>query len=191
MGRLSDPPLQRGAAGARRTDSTARQRAPRRRRGCPRPCHGCDCQCRVRCARRTGSRSADHARQPDRSDGLGLMTTLDILSGGAAQGLVASLAPTFTELTGYEIAGEFGAVGAMADKLREGARAYIVILTAAIVGKLAEENWVVPASISNIGLVETAIAVRAGDRLITASDAAGLRAAFLGGDAIFVPHTKA
>jgi molybdate transport system substrate-binding protein len=119
------------------------------------------------------------------------MTTLDILSGGAAQGLVASLAPTFTELTGYEIAGEFGAVGAMADKLREGARADIVILTAAIVGKLAEENWVVPASISNIGLVETAIAVRAGDRLITASDAATLRAAFLEADAIFVPDTKA
>jgi molybdate transport system substrate-binding protein len=119
------------------------------------------------------------------------MTALNILSGGAAQGLVASLAPTFRELTGYDIAGEFGAVGAMADQLREGTRADIVILTAAIVGKLAEENRVVPASISNIGLVETAIAVRAGDRLVTASDAATLRAAFLEADAIFVPDTKA
>jgi molybdate transport system substrate-binding protein len=119
------------------------------------------------------------------------MTAIDILSGGAAQGLVASLASTFRKLTGYDIDGEFGAVGAMADKLRDGARADVVILTAAIVGKLAEENRIVAASISNIGLVETAIAVRAGDRLIRASDAAALRAAFLGADAIFVPDTKA
>src|SRR3981081_2514165 len=115
------------------------------------------------------------------------MTTLNVLSGGAAHGLVASLAPTFKDRTGFDIAGEFGAVGAMADKLRNGTVADIVILTAAIVQKLAEENRVVPASISNVGLVETAIAVRAGDRLVAASDAATLRAAFLDADAIFVP----
>ena len=119
------------------------------------------------------------------------MTALNILSGGAAQGLVASLAPTFKELTGLDIAGEFGAVGAMADKLRSGTSADIVILTGAIVGKLAEEDRVVPASASNIGLVETAIAIRAGDPLVAADDAATLRAAFLGADAIFVPDTKA
>jgi molybdate transport system substrate-binding protein len=119
------------------------------------------------------------------------MTTLNVLSGGAAHGLVASLAPRFKELTGFDIAGEFGAVGAMADKLRHGMVTDIVILTAAIVEKLAEENRVLPASISNIGLVETAIAVRAGDRLVAASDAATLRAAFLDADAIFVPDTKA
>ena len=39
------------------------------------------------------SQPADHARQPDRGDGIDLMTALNILSGGAAQGLVASLAP--------------------------------------------------------------------------------------------------
>jgi molybdate transport system substrate-binding protein len=119
------------------------------------------------------------------------MTMLNILSGGAAQGLVASLAPTFKSLTGFDITGEFGAVGAMADRLRNGTLADIVILTAAIVAKLAEENRVVPASISNIGLVETAIAVRAGDPLVTANDGATLRAAFLGADAIFIPDTKA
>ena len=50
------------------------------------------------------------------------MSSLNILSGGAAQGLVGSLAPTFKALTGFDIAGEFGAVGAMADKLRNGVR---------------------------------------------------------------------
>ena len=42
------------------------------------------------------------------------MQALKILSGGAAQGLVAALLPEFEAQTGYTIEGEFGAVGAMA-----------------------------------------------------------------------------
>src|SRR6202022_2663940 len=61
---------------------------------------------------------------------------------------------------------------------------------AAIVAKLAEESRVAPASISDIGLVETAIAVRAGDSLVKVHDAAALRDALLAADAIFVPDTK-
>jgi molybdate transport system substrate-binding protein len=119
------------------------------------------------------------------------MTTLNILSGGAAQGLVASLAPDFKALTGFVIAGEFGAVGAMADKLRQAIPTDIVILTAAIVAKLADERLLVSSSISDVGLVETALAVRAGDPKVTVSDATSLRAALLASDAIFVPDTKA
>jgi molybdate transport system substrate-binding protein len=119
------------------------------------------------------------------------MTALKILSGGAAQGLVASLAQEFKALTGLDIEGEFGAVGAMAEKLRSGTRADIVVLTAAIVADLAKANLVIDASISDIGLVETAVAVRAADPKVTASDAAALRAALLAADAIFVPDTKA
>ena len=119
------------------------------------------------------------------------MTSLNILSGGAAQGLVASLAPKLKEMTGFDISGEFGAVGAMADKLRRGTPTDIVILTAAIVAKLAEENLLVPTSIADVGLVETALAVRANDPLVAAGDAASLRAALLAADAIFVPDTKA
>jgi molybdate transport system substrate-binding protein len=118
------------------------------------------------------------------------MTTLNVLSGGAAQGLVASLAPAFRTQTGFDVGGEFGAVGTMADKLRNGTPTDIVILTAAIVAKLAEEELVVPASIRDIGLVETALAVRAGDPQISASYAASLREAFLASDAIFVPDIK-
>ena len=118
------------------------------------------------------------------------MTSLNILSGGAAQGLVASLAPALKEMTGFEISGDFGAVGAMADKLRQGTPTDIVILTAAIVAKLAEENLVVPASIADVGLVETALAVRAGDPRLNVRDGASLRAALLAADAIFVPDTK-
>ena len=99
------------------------------------------------------------------------MSRLNILSGGAAQGLVACLAPAFKAQTGFEIAGEFGAVGAMAEKLRNGTPADVVILTAAIVAKLAEERLVVSTSISNIGLVETALAVRAADPQVIVRDA--------------------
>jgi molybdate transport system substrate-binding protein len=119
------------------------------------------------------------------------MTALNILSGGAAQGLVASLAPTFKEFTGLGIEGEFGAVGVMADKLRKGMPADMVILTAKIIADLAKENLVVGDSISDIGLVETALAVRAGDPPVSVKDAASLRAALLAADAIFVPDTKA
>jgi molybdate transport system substrate-binding protein len=119
------------------------------------------------------------------------MSSLKILSGGAAQGLVASVAPKFKAMTGLDIEGEFGAVGAMAAKLRDGVPADIVVLTAAMVAGLARENLVVSASVADIGLVETAVAIRAGDPSVSVGDAAALRKAFLAADAIFVPDTKA
>jgi molybdate transport system substrate-binding protein len=119
------------------------------------------------------------------------MTSLKILSGGAAQGLVARVAPKFKAMTGLDIEGEFGAVGAMADKLRAGASADIVVLTAAMVTTLAQEDLVVAASVADIGLVETAIAIRAGDPPVSVRNTVELRKAFLAADAIFVPDTGA
>src|SRR5258705_236901 len=118
------------------------------------------------------------------------MTALNILSGGAAQGLVGSLAPAFKAQTGVDIAGEFGAVGLMADKLRGGTPPDIVILTAALMARLAEENLVVPLSLSDVGLVETALAVRIDDPKVVVTDAATLRDALRASDAIFVPDTR-
>jgi len=117
------------------------------------------------------------------------MSALNILSGGAAQGLVKSLAPAFKAKTGLDIEGEFGAVGVMAGKLREGTPTDIVVLTAALIADLVRENLVTSDSISDVGVVETAMAVGAGDPLVSAGDAASLRAAFLDADAIFVPDT--
>jgi molybdate transport system substrate-binding protein len=118
------------------------------------------------------------------------VTSLSILSGGAAQGLVGGLAAKFRESTGLEISGEFGAVGAMADKLRIGARADILILTSALIATLTREGLVADGSITDVGRVETALAVRDADPLISAPDAPSLRAVFLAADAIFVPDTK-
>jgi len=119
------------------------------------------------------------------------MTVLNILSGGAAQGLVKSLAATFKAKTGFDITGEFGAVGAMADKLRKGIATDIIILTSALVAKLADDKLLAPSSIKDLGLVETALAVRARDSKVAASSADELRKALLTSDEIYVPDTTA
>lgn len=119
------------------------------------------------------------------------MTRLNILSGGAAQGLVEGLAPAFKSKTGLDIEGEFGAVGVMADKLRAGRPTDIVILTEALVRTLARDRFVAPSSAKDIGAVETALAVRADRPGVSAPDQASLREALLAADAIYVPDIKA
>src|SRR5439155_20867801 len=115
------------------------------------------------------------------------MSTINILSGGAAHGLVGSLASPFKAQTGFEIAGEFGAVGVMADKLRKGTPADILILTAALLAKLAEEKLVVATSIADVGLGETALAVRTGDPQPRVRDPAAWREGLRAPDAILLP----
>lgn len=119
------------------------------------------------------------------------MTVLRILSGGAGQGLIGGLAPRFRQLTGLDIDGEFGAVGTMMGKLEAGDPADLVVLTEAVIADLIRKGLVIQETVSDIGLVETAIAVRAGDRPVAISDAASLREALLAADAIFVPDTRA
>ena len=119
------------------------------------------------------------------------MDTVNILSGGAAQGLVRGLAEAFRTQTGFAIDGEFSAVGAMADKLRAGAPADLVILTQALVAKLAEEKLVVPSAIADVGRVETALAVRNRDPRVTVRTEADLREVLRAADAIFVPDITA
>lgn len=118
------------------------------------------------------------------------MSGLNILSGGAAQGLVKCLSPAFKTKTGLDIEGEFGAVGAMADKLRAGRPTDIIILTEVLVGTLAQEKLVVTASVQNVGVVETALAVRSSDARISVPDQASLRKALLAADAVYVPDIK-
>jgi molybdate transport system substrate-binding protein len=119
------------------------------------------------------------------------VNSLTILSGGAAQGLVTRLAPALKSTTGFNLTGEFGAVGGMADKLRHGEPADIVILTTALITQLAAERLVDPASITDIGLVETSLAVRSRDPKLSVRNADDLRRALLAADAIYVPDLRA
>ena len=61
------------------------------------------------------------------------MTTLDFVSAGAAQGLVAKVARD----AGIEVAGSFGAVGAMLEKFLAGEACDVVILTQAQIATLS------------------------------------------------------
>ena len=115
---------------------------------------------------------------------------LHILSGGSAQGLVSALAPLFERKTGYKIAGTFGAVGAMRDKLLAGEPADLLILTRALMEELTAHTHVVAGSAVDIGTVHTAVAVRDGDPVPAVSGAANLRAALLGADEIYFPDPK-
>ena len=65
---------------------------------------------------------------------------LRILSGGAAQGIVTALAEKLKTETGYDIDGTFSAVGAIKEKLLGGAPCDLIILSAKLIGELAERR---------------------------------------------------
>jgi molybdate transport system substrate-binding protein len=112
---------------------------------------------------------------------------LNVLSGGAAQGLVGELASAFHAATGLEIAGTFGAVGAMKDKLVAGEAADLMILSKGMIAELERERFIASGSAIDIGVVLTGIAVRAGDPVPAIGDAGLLRNALMGADAIYLP----
>jgi molybdate transport system substrate-binding protein len=115
---------------------------------------------------------------------------LEILSGGAAQGLVAAVGPQFKAETGIDIGGSFGAVGAMRDKLLAGSAADVLILTSALIAELTASSHAVAGSSAEIGVVRTAIAVRSSDASPAVGDAESLRAALLAADAVYFPDPK-
>ena len=115
---------------------------------------------------------------------------LAILSGGAAQGLVSALAGRFKVETGCEIAGTFGAVGAMRDRLLAGEPTDLLILTQALIAELTRTGHVLPGSAVDIGVVRTGVAVRTGDPMPPIGDAAALRSAQLAADVIYLPDPK-
>jgi molybdate transport system substrate-binding protein len=108
---------------------------------------------------------------------------VNFISAGAAQGLVASLAKD----AGVEVAGGFGAVGAMHEKFVAGEACDIVILTHAQIADLSAQGRVDPLSSADLGSVPTAIAVRASDPAPDVSGGPPLRAALLAADAIYFP----
>ncbi|QQS10730.1 MAG: substrate-binding domain-containing protein [Rhodospirillales bacterium] len=118
------------------------------------------------------------------------MTTLRLLSGGAAQGLVEATRAAFAAATGATIDGTFGAVGAMRARLIDGDAADVVILSRALIDGLVGDGHVLGGSARDIGAVATAIAVRSGDPAPAVGDAASLRAALLAADAIHFPDPE-
>jgi molybdate transport system substrate-binding protein len=115
------------------------------------------------------------------------MTTLRVLSGGAAQAVVEKIAEEFRRETGHDIRGEFSAVGAMRDKVVAGEAVDVVILTAALIDELAAAGHVVAGSRRDLGKVGTGVAVRAGTPLPDVSSPEALRGNLLAASKIACP----
>jgi molybdate transport system substrate-binding protein len=118
------------------------------------------------------------------------MQKLHVLSAGAAQSLIEKLQQEFAASDGIEIRASFHPVGATMDKLLAGEPCDVVVLTAALLGELAQGGDVRPESIAPLGRVRTAIAVREGDAAPDVSTAAALRQLFLAADAIHLPDVE-
>jgi molybdate transport system substrate-binding protein len=97
-----------------------------------------------------------------------------LLSGGAAQGLVRGVEQQLAE-RGIRVSGNFGAVGAMRDRLLAGDPCDLVILTQALVAELEQQGHVRPGTARPLGRVRTGIAVKAGVPLPVVGDAASLK----------------
>ena len=80
---------------------------------------------------------------------------MNILSAGAAKGLLHTIAAG----EGLELQGEFGAVGAIRERLKAGTPCDLIILTAAMIAELAASGEVDAASAVALGRVHTGVAL--------------------------------
>lgn len=115
---------------------------------------------------------------------------LRVFGGGAAQGLVGALTQRFETAHDCHIVGTFSAVGAIRDRIVAGENADVVILSRALVTELGRSGHVIAASAADVGTVLTGLAVRADHPAPVIEDGAGLRAALMAADAIYMPDPK-
>lgn len=115
------------------------------------------------------------------------MTSIDLLSGGAAQGLVGQLQARFLAQGGGAVQGRFGAVGQMREQLLAGAPCDVLILTQALIDQLTTQGHVQPGSARALGAVKTGVAVKAGEPAPDTSSPAALKAALLAAGGVYFP----
>ena len=115
---------------------------------------------------------------------------LRLLSAGAAQGLVATLAPKFLADTAVALRPTFDAVGAIQEKLLAGEPCDLLITTDAMLDKLATGAYPVARTRFALGRVRTGIGVRAGDPLPDIQDRAALTRSLRAATDIFLPDPE-
>jgi len=108
---------------------------------------------------------------------------LHVLSAGAAKAVVAAVARD----AGIELAGAFGAMGAMQDRLLAGEPCDVIVLTRSMIDALCASGRVDAATIGDLGRVHTGVAVKRGAPLPNIARSSGLSTALLGAEEIFVP----
>jgi len=115
---------------------------------------------------------------------------LYVLSGGAAFGLVDGIRADFEAKHGCRIEGTFGAVGLMRDKLLAGDPCDAVILSRKLVDGLAADGKVRAATVRDLGVVSTGVAVKAGRPPVDVATEQGLRDALLAAGSVYVPDMQ-
>jgi molybdate transport system substrate-binding protein len=115
------------------------------------------------------------------------MSTLRILSAGAAQAVTERVIEAFKREKRCDVAADFGAVGAMKARMVGGESVDVIVLTQAMIDELAGTGLVERATRVDLGTVSTGVAVRAGVRVPDIADAGRLRATILGSDAVVCP----
>jgi molybdate transport system substrate-binding protein len=115
------------------------------------------------------------------------MTSLHILSGGAAQGLVSQLQESFQVQNGCTLVGHFGAVGIMRERFLAGEPCDVLILTKAQIEQLMQSGQVQSGSARSLGKVKTGVAVRAGEPWPAVGTPEELKAALLAAAGIYFP----
>ncbi|TFZ06526.1 ABC transporter substrate-binding protein [Ramlibacter henchirensis] len=114
---------------------------------------------------------------------------VNLLSGGAAQGLVDGLQQALAE-RGIRVAGNFGAVGAMRDRLLAGDPCDLVILTQALIAELEQQGHVRPGTARPLGRVRTGIAVKAGAPMPKVADAEALKQLLQNAGGVYFPDPQ-
>lgn len=115
------------------------------------------------------------------------MKNINLLSGGAAQGLVTQLEDRFEALHQCSIDASFGAVGMMKDSLLAGAPCDVIILTEALIQQLAASGVVLASTVRALGVVKTGVAVKTGDASPAVGTPEALKTALQAARGIYFP----
>lgn len=118
------------------------------------------------------------------------MTTLRVLSAGAAQAVITGLSEVALGGETVSIGAAFGPVGAIRDRFAGGEPCDIVILSRGVIDELSAAGQVVGDSATSIGRVPTGLAVRRLQARPDISDGSSLRSALVDADAIHVADTR-
>lgn len=113
--------------------------------------------------------------------------SLNLLSAGAAKGLIEALESRFADQTGQSIEGRYGAIGAMRDQFLAQSPCDIIILSATMIEQLMADGQVLAGSARALGRVRTGVAVCAGASAPDVSSPAALARAFESASALWFP----
>jgi molybdate transport system substrate-binding protein len=112
-------------------------------------------------------------------------STLNVLSAGAAKGLVSAMQERFAEIHNATVNASFGAVGVMRDALLAGEPCDVMITSTSVLATLVAAGELSADMRSDIGQVHTGIAVRSGEMLPNISTAELLSASLVAAKAVY------